>query len=556
MKQIPIEDIKPEAKVITYLSEKEVGEDIHIVKEVKYVNGKYIDDIKIIKDYKRPFYITKPMFRNHKDKKESEKLEHVNKFMSTESKLYTNVSRRIGESFTGKVDIRKLKRSQYLYGTDVDARTYLKQSYIKANDNFLSPYRVGVFDIEFNVLTSEIIILSIATRKHLKVTLLKSYADTIPDIYNRLDELYEKYIPNVKFKKNMKKEVIVFDTEMDMIRYVFHEANYMDIDILTAWNIKYDITQILDVIEKNEVEPADIFHYDKIPEKYKYFKFTPGREVKTTEAGREIAMNVEEQWHIIKTTANYQMLDNMASHRYIRAGGATVSGGYSLDNILKEEGVAQKLKFSSNQGFKGIEWHIDMVANRPAEYITYNQWDDMSVLALDEKTKDLSISFPLLTGMSHPDIFNSGPRRIVDALTFFYLDRGLVLGVKEIGGVNDKILDLKGWVLTLDSYMTMDIGLDNIEETKELISNIKSFVMDIDAIASYPSDTMAANVSKDTTHRELIAVNGITKALFKLQNMNLMYGKTNALEYCQTIHKMPSLYEAVNHFEKEEIIAC
>lgn len=136
----------------------------------------------------------------------------------------------------------------------------------------------------------------------------------------------------------------------------------------------------------------------------------------------------------------------MGTHKQVRVGGVTIPGGYSLDNILKFEDVAQKLKFSSNQGFKGIEWHIDMVANKPAEYVIYNIWDVMSMLVLDYKTKDFATSVSLLLEYSHQDIFNSGPRRIVDSITFFYLKQGLVLGVKDMGSVNDKILGLKLWM--------------------------------------------------------------------------------------------------------------
>ena len=434
-----------EPKVITYLSEKEVGTDIHIVKEVEYRHGKYIDNIKIIKDYKRPFHITKPMFRNHKDKKEAESIKKVDTFYSSQSQLYNNVAKRLGDDYIGKPNIRKIKRNPYLYGCDVDSRTYLKNAYLTKNNNTLSPYRVGVFDIEFNVLTSEIIILSIATQKKMITALLKSYADTIEDMDNRLEELYLKHIPNGKFK-NVDREYLVFDDEIDMIKYIFKQANYMEMDVLTAWNIKYDIENILDVIEENQMDPADIFHYDLIPDKYKFFEFIEGPSVKKTEAGREISISIEERWHTIRATTNYQFLDAMASHRYVRAGGATVSGGYSLDNILEKEGVAKKLTFDFDTGHKSIEWHIYMVKEHPAEYVIYNNQDELSILDLDDKTKDLSVSVPLLLGVSHPDIFNSGPKRIVDALTFFYKKRGLVLGVKDPSSENDKILGLSNWI--------------------------------------------------------------------------------------------------------------
>ena len=54
---------------------------------------------------------------------------------------------------------------------------------------------------------------------------------------------------------------------------------------------------------------------------------------------------------------------------------------------------------------------------------------------------------------------------------------------------------------------------------------------------------MAANVSKDTTVRELIDIEGIDKEVFKLQNINLFFGSTNSIEYCTTMYNLPDLYE-------------
>lgn len=553
------EELYPEAKHITYLSPEEVGEDIHIVKEVTYEHGVYKDNIKIIKDYKRPFYVTKPIYRNHVDKKESEQRSRVDKFISTESKLYDNISRRIGETYMGTPNERLIKRNPYLYGVEVDSRTYLKHDYMERNNNVMSTSRIGVFDIEYDMLQSKMIILSIATNKKIKITLLKSFADTISKDGGELERIlqnqYNKYIPDNKFKHGMAREVLVFDTEVDMIKYTFYEANYMKIDTLVAWNISYDITTILDILEFNNIDPADIFHYDKIPEKYKFFEFKEGRAVKKTEAGREIGLSPEERWHTIRSTANYQLLDNMGAHRQIRTGGPTVPGGYSLDNILEAEGVAKKLTFDTNKGLKGYEWHIDMVKNHPAEYITYNEWDDISVLCMDDKTKDLSVTMPVLAGVSHVDIFNSGPRRIVDALTFFYKTKGLVLGVKAPGGKNDKILGLSGWVVTLKSFMTIDNGIDVLKEVSDIVTLVKSYVYDLDQKSGYPSNTMAANVSKDTTHREIVDIEGLAKDLFMLQNINLMFGKANSLEYSQQMFNLPSLFTLVKEIKNEDIAA-
>ena len=62
-------------------------------------------------------------------------------------------------------------------------------------------------------------------------------------------------------------------------------------------------------------------------------------------------------------------------------------------------------------------------------------------------------------------------------------------------------------------------------------------------VASYPSDTIVGNVSKDTTVKQLMSIEGIDKELFKLQNINLFFGSVNSLEYCNVMHGMPTLIE-------------
>lgn len=65
-------------------------------------------------------------------------------------------------------------------------------------------------------------------------------------------------------------------------------------------------------------------------------------------------------------------------------------------------------------------------------------------------------------------------------------------------------------------------------------------------MSSYPSCIRAANVSKDTTHREIIAVEGIDISTLKKQSINALYGPINAIEYCSTMFKFPTVYEMLN----------
>jgi len=54
---------------------------------------------------------------------------------------------------------------------------------------------------------------------------------------------------------------------------------------------------------------------------------------------------------------------------------------------------------------------------------------------------------------------------------------------------------------------------------------------------------MAANVSKDTTVKELISIDGVDKEVFRLQNINLFFGNVNSVEYATTMYNLPTLVE-------------
>jgi len=473
-----IEKIEP--RFIQHFSKSEVGEDIHIVRElIHFKDGKTLDNLRIIKNYKRPFWITKPIFRNHKDRKESEDLKKVDKFYATQSDLGKHISIRLGGKWSNITDLRRLRQSPYIYGIDVDSRVFLNYAYRKKYGEPTTPYRIGTFDIEVNILTNEIIIATFATYKSIHTFILKSFLKNIGDPIKRIKESYDKYIPEHSLG-DLELDIRIFDNELDLIKEIFKVANDADIDFLAIWNLDYDIPTIVDKVEELGAKPEDIFHYYKIPEQYKYFKYKQGKKQKVTESGRVIPINPEEQWHTVKATTNFYIIDAMSSHRYVRVGGKNVPGGYSLDNILKHEGVAKKLKFDSDIGLEGREWHIYMVENRPIEYVIYNIWDAMSMLELDKKTKDLTVSVPLLTGISHFDNFNSQPKRLVDDFLFFYLEKGRVLGSKPSEFDTDKLLGLDEWIVTMPGYRIMDNGVKIIKEMPDETTNIRFFVYDAD----------------------------------------------------------------------------
>lgn len=89
-----------------------------------------------------------------------------------------------------------------------------------------------------------------------------------------------------------------------------------------------------------------------------------------------------------------------------------------------------------------------------------------------------------------------------------------------------------------------------IEENPNLRTNIRMHDYDSDQVSGYPSDGLAANISKDTTLRELLGVEGMTIEEFRLNNIDLFFGNVNSLVYGEEMLKFPDMYKLDKEVKK------
>jgi hypothetical protein len=85
----------------------------------------------------------------------------------------------------------------------------------------------------------------------------------------------------------------------------------------------------------------------------------------------------------------------------------------------------------------------------------------------------------------------------------------------------------------------------------DIATNIQQHVYDSDAVSSYPSDSVATNLSKTTTKRELIDVVGVKKEVFRRNNINLVFGPINSPRYVREMMNGPS-YDELLEIIKEK----
>jgi hypothetical protein len=102
-----------------------------------------------------------------------------------------------------------------------------------------------------------------------------------------------------------------------------------------------------------------------------------------------------------------------------------------------------------------------MSKNKKLEYFIYNNWDILSMLVLDDFTTDISKTISILSGNSGFDIFDSGPKKLVDGMFFYFLENGFVLGSKPVKVSDEKLLGLDNWIRRDDNVLMFKLlGFD------------------------------------------------------------------------------------------------
>jgi hypothetical protein len=110
---------------------------------------------------------------------------------------------------------------------------------------------------------------------------------------------------------------------------------------------------------------------------------------------------------------------------------------------------------------------------------------------------------------------------------------------------------LANWIVTLPAHLVADNGLCIIEDNDMMRTNIRSHVGDLDVAASYPNGECTFNISKETTRKELIKIEGVSNRTQRIQGINLSGGATNAYEVCVDLFSMPTMDDWLKSFGEE-----
>jgi hypothetical protein len=160
----------------------------------------------------------------------------------------------------------------------------------------------------------------------------------------------------------------------------------------------------------------------------------------------------------------------------------------------------------------------------------------------------------MFSGCSDFENFKSQPRRLADNLHYFALSNKLVMACTsdQMAVELDKTtVGLDGWIVTLPAHLVMDNGLRNILENQHQATNIRAHVGDLDVSASYPNGGAVFNISRETTHKEIVSIEGVSEYQQRMQGINLSAGHVNAVEFCTNIFGLPALPALLEAFEAQ-----
>lgn len=572
--------------------------DYHLIKEVLHnPDGTTTPNVRFASQYRRPFWITKKPYQNHEQKKEYEVFDKLSRHECTQSEIRFAVARALGKSWS-TAGLRQLADSPYLYGSDISSTSLIKHEYKRKWPEAVTPYSVAFFDTETDVLhgTNDPIIATLLFGKKLFTCVQESFLKGYVDPVGRYNAMVDKLIGPVVEKHQLEMEFLIVPDAVALIKEVFTRVHAWSPDFLAIWNLDFDIPRILETLEKYGVDPKDIFSDPKLPPSLRFCKYKKGSTKKVTASGQVKPKNPSEQWHSLYCPAGFYVIDAMCTYRFVRQGDQE-EPSYSLDAILDKELKSSKLKVEQTKDIHGLELHEVMQSTYPFEYLAYAAMDVVGMMELEQKTTDLSQSIVVQAGCTDFSRYNSQTKRFSDKYTFFLLDRDKAIGtiatlpkasaddidaddiaeddeegeetievdeppecsengdlasdqvVKDVEALEkDCVMALTNWIVTLSAHMSV-LGVCCVEENPLLHTLIRLFVYDSDAVGAYPSAAMAANVSRETTVREIIDIKGIEEVTFRRHNLNLLQGHVNALEYGCVMHGLPTPQKALALFD-------
>lgn len=563
--------------------------DLHLVKITDYFDdGTKERKVKLIKDFKKTFWICDSRNRNHKQKKERFPIKDCIEYQCTKKEMVNEIMSALGmRNFGQRIDIQEVLRGPYVYGTDLSTSAELKY---KLNSTPLASETkefadVAAFDVETNIRNKdkwEWTEVASLTMKETVVTVvdINFIRDKFPNMtkeqaLKRLYEYDDIYLGEINAERGIKQEFYVVDSEIEIFETLFKRAHEIKPDFIVGWNVDYDIRRTIDACKRADMRVCDLLSDPSVPEDLRFFDYNPGQDSKLTKDGKWKNLANYEKWPMVNAPSSFTFADSMCYYYGSRKHKGKLPR-YTLDYVLgiefpdevkdptnekeveraKRNRKIRKLKFEESKELVGtVDWHIFMQTHFPFEYVIYNKFDCIALEYLDEQTMDIRHS--LVAGCRKSDYkdFESEPKRLANDMHWFNLERGYAYGT---GGKNNEIdLDSEligrdDWIITLRADLLIAEGNNYFQSAPGLKTYIYRDNADIDVTSSYPNGNSALNTSRETMTKELIDIEGVPEQFRRESGINMSGGFVNSVEIAQQILSAPSMVEMLKLYREKK----
>lgn len=360
------------------------------------------DNLRLYHDPVRPFWITKPEYRDHLFKKEFESILHMDAIYVNDSQLENALAEALGGFYNGfrSPNLKQLCSSPYVYGADIDTQVIIKQRYMhEVPPGHLPQITRGALDIEAEPFKDgRINLITFMHEKDIYTGALAEFCrawspdqqrswavgekECLEIIYKLLGEQFKNNGYTLHFK--------ILPTEASLIKWSFSNIHQRKTDYISVWNMGFDIPKIIERLTCLGCNPADVFSHPAIPTPYRFVEFKEDKS--------ELIQHFTDKWHWVSAASYSQFIDAMCLYARLRKT-AGREPSYALDEISNKEVGQQKLHFGA------ITNHQYMQKYRFLEYIAYNINDVTIMRMMEDKNNDIN-ALNALSGMSTLAQFN------------------------------------------------------------------------------------------------------------------------------------------------------
>lgn len=516
--------------------------DAVIVTEKNIDTGK--NRFNIIENPNRPFWVTKPGLRIHKDKREYELDNNLDQYIVRNKEVPNKLAEVLnvpGRSSYKFNNFKVLCDSPYVYGADIDIECLVKMAYSKKQQDISINYNVGMLDIETSMLGGyEVILITfIDGNRNVYTSIYEPFLKGISIeeakqvIFKKLDEFKEalfeerdtikeqKLSEKVKKLYNLKPFNFNFYTsnnELDIIKWIFDRIHESEVDFIGIWNMGFDIPYLIKRIEFRQGDILEIMSHPKIPKRL--------RRVEWIEDKSKLD-HFTDRWDWFVTTSYYQFIDSMCLYSRIRkVKGRDIS--YKLDYISSKLLGTGKL----NIGNKHLN-HTRAQQDNFLEYIAYNIVDVLLMVLIEDMEQDIT-TLNQLIGNSKLHDFNKQTVQLKNMFYEYCRERKCVpCSIGTTMATKHDIFIASSGGAVLSPHKTKDTGVAILEESSES-TRLHKGMYDIDVSSQYPNTTAAFNIAKETKLHTCIDIEGFGIPDIKLSevisNLPDMEDHRNALQ--------------------------